>query len=136
MRLATVGEHLRYARATLKISSKIVGSMAVILASLEPFISHDVASVFADLCSKNYIYWRKFSLKCKRVGRILLRPLRNLRCDLANLIYFSSNASVAAIVSSSQIFESANGILCTTCSSHFPGLRASTSIVPSGSVSP
>ena len=52
MRLAAVGEYLRYVR-TAKIGSKSAGATAVILASLEPFISHDVASVFADLRSKN-----------------------------------------------------------------------------------
>ena len=39
--------------ALLKIGSKFAGLTAVILASLEPFISHDVASIFADLRSKN-----------------------------------------------------------------------------------
>ena len=39
-------------RTPLKIGSKFAGATAVILASLEPFISHDVASVFAELRSE------------------------------------------------------------------------------------
>jgi len=35
-------------RAPIKVYYKFAGSTAVILASLEPFISHDVASVFAQ----------------------------------------------------------------------------------------
>lgn len=52
MLFAAIGEHLRYV-CTAKIGSKSAGETAVILALLKPFISHDVASRFAELRSKN-----------------------------------------------------------------------------------